>query len=129
MRIFHRILKIDGMIVFFTILDAIRITSHIFPSSFILITSVVRVKMFHISKITCRKYSGASPWRTVRGIAVVRLKIHHPVCDAIQQKVHEVGKRNFAREVCKENEVKMIKIAFLQKKSLEETSSNTMLMY
>ncbi len=36
---------------FFTILDTIHITSHIFPSLFMLIISVVRVKMFHISKI------------------------------------------------------------------------------
>ncbi len=37
---------------FLTILDAIHITSHILPSLFTLITSGVRVKMFHISKIT-----------------------------------------------------------------------------
>ncbi len=45
-------------------------------------------------------------------------------CDAIQEKVHEVGKQNFAREACNENEVKMIKITFLQK-SLKETFSNS----
>ncbi len=36
-------------------------------------------------------------------------------CDVIQQKVHKVGKWNFAREAFKKNEVKMIKIVFLQK--------------
>ncbi len=34
---------------------------------------------------------------------------------AIQQKVHKVGKQNFAREAFKENEVKIIEIGFLQK--------------
>ncbi len=37
------------------------------------------------------------------------------ICNVIQQKVHKVGKRNFTREAFKENEVKMIKIMFLQK--------------
>ncbi len=50
------------------------------------------------------------------------------VCDAIQQKVHQVGKQNFTREAFKENEVEMIKICFC-KKSWEETSSNTILKY
>ncbi len=59
--------------------------SHIFATLFILITLAVRVKMFHISKITCTKYPGASPWHTIWGIAVVRLKIHHPVCTFGQQ--------------------------------------------
>ncbi len=35
--------------------------------------------------------------------------------DAIQQKVHKVGKQNFRREAFKENEVKMMKMAFLRK--------------
>ncbi len=33
----------------------------------------------------------------------------------LQQKVHKVEKQNFTREAFKENEVKMIKIMFLQK--------------
>ncbi len=37
------------------------------------------------------------------------------ICDAIQQTVHKFGKRNLAKEAFKENEVKMIKITFLQK--------------
>ncbi len=37
------------------------------------------------------------------------------ICDAIQQKVHEVGKWNFTRETFKETELKMINIVFLQK--------------
>ncbi len=36
-------------------------------SSFTLITSVVRVRMFYISKITCRQYAGASPCYSVGG--------------------------------------------------------------
>ncbi len=63
----------------FAFLDIIHITSHIFLSLFLLIASVVRVKMFHINKITCKLYTGASPRRTICRIAVVRLKIHHPV--------------------------------------------------
>ncbi len=35
-------------------------------------------------------------------------------CYAIPQKVHKVGKQNFTTEAFKENEVKMIKIVFLQ---------------
>ncbi len=42
-----------------------------------------------------------------------RLRMY--ICDAIQQKVHNVGKRNFAREAHRENEIKMIKVAFLLK--------------
>ncbi len=37
------------------------------------------------------------------------------IWDAIQQKVHKVGKRNFTRKAFKENEVEMTKIMFLQK--------------
>ncbi len=35
--------------------------------------------------------------------------------DAIQQKVHKVGRQNFTRDAFKENKVEMIKIVFLQK--------------
>ncbi len=35
-------------------------------------------------------------------------------CDAKQRKVHKVVKQNFSREMFIENEVKMIKIVFLQ---------------
>ncbi len=35
--------------------------------------------------------------------------------DAIQQKVHKIEIQNFTREAFKENEVKIIKIVFLQK--------------
>ncbi len=42
--------------------------------------------------------------------------VHYMRCDpANQQKVHKVGKRNFTREAFKENEIKIIKIMFLQK--------------
>ncbi len=52
-RIFLRTLTNDRMIVFI-ILDAIHITPHILTSLFMLIISVVRVKIFHISKVTPR---------------------------------------------------------------------------
>ncbi len=37
------------------------------------------------------------------------------VCEVLQQKIHKVGKQKFTREALKENEVKMIKVVFLQK--------------
>ncbi len=45
--------------------------------------------MFHISKKTCRQYTGASPRRTIRGIAGVRLKIHHPIYRDLQNEKHD----------------------------------------
>ncbi len=44
---------------------------------------------------------------------IVGRKIY--ICDVIQQKVHKVGKRNFTKYAFIENEVKVIKIVFLQK--------------
>ncbi len=53
-------------------------------------------------------------WRipTQNNIMVITNKC---ICDTIQQKEHKVEKWNFAREAFKENEVKIIKIAFLRK--------------
>ncbi len=48
-----------------------------------------------------------------RDIRSLNTKIY--ICDVIQQKVHKVGKWNFASEAFKDNEVKMIKTTFLRK--------------
>ncbi len=67
---------------FFTILDDIYITSHISPSLSILITLVVRVKMFQISKITCRKYTVISGAHQVPSIcpcmSAKSISLHRP---------------------------------------------------
>ncbi len=78
-RIFHQILTNDRMTVFYNPWGHSHYITHFPIVCSHCITSVVRVKMFHISKITHRKYTGAFSWRTIWGIAVVRLKIHDPV--------------------------------------------------
>ncbi len=46
--------NVKGMIVNVIIITVLHVMSYIFPSLFTVINSVVRVKMFHSSEITCR---------------------------------------------------------------------------
>ncbi len=51
-------------------------------------------------------------FNTIHEVLII---FHFINSDAIQQKVHNVGKRNFTRKAFTEIEVKMIKIVFLQR--------------
>ncbi len=81
--------------------------------------------MQDLRKLLCLHFQGSMSWlsSSILPWQDTRLKLEWKYshckyfnnCDVILQKVHKVWKRHFTREAFKENDVKMIKIVFLQK--------------